>query len=355
MKEPNSNLENIRSVLAYGENNLTDIKSEPGKSPIFTESTLTELAESFADILLRRADIEDDYQLAYYYFSIKRFSPASARRLKAKYKNRLADVEDDFKLNDSKSENVKEAIDKAKEGVKDVAEDEMRLSPEEKARRAAEEAKSSLFESLQTADEKKLSDEEKSKFVAEARKIIATMDEPLEKIAALSGLAFKVKQLGDKKLASELMDEANLLVSQQPRNYMEFLQVWLLAGGYATVDAEKAFPLLEDTVFRLNDTIAAFAKVAEFMDMSDEIISDNEVQIGSFGGSLTRDLTRTLKNADVVMENLARADFARTKMLADRFDRTEVRIFAKMLILRSILGGKKTNDASGDMMDKEGF
>ena len=48
-----------------------------------------------------------------------------------------------------------------------------------------------------------------------------------------------------------------------------------------------------------------------------------------------------LKNSDSVMKCLAEEDFDRTKSLADRFSRTEVRILAKMLILRSILGKEK--------------
>ena len=52
----------------------------------------------------------------------------------------------------------------------------------------------------------------------------------------------------------------------------------MLAGGYAEVNPDKAFPLLESTILRANDTISAFVKVAEFIDVNEEIIADGEVQ-----------------------------------------------------------------------------
>ncbi len=129
------------------------------------------------------------------------------------------------------------------------------------------------------------------------------------------------------------------------------MHTWLLAGGYAQVDAVKSFPLLEDAIFRLNDTISAFAKVGEFMDVGGEIIEDGEVQVGSFGGSLTQELTRGLGQSDATIRRLAIADFARTKALTNKFDRLEVRILAKMLVLRSVLGDKKPKDESESLIE----
>ncbi len=114
----------------------------------------------------------------------------------------------------------------------------------------------------------------------------------------------------------------------------------MLAGSYAQVDAEKSFPILEDAVFRLNETIGAFVKVGEFIDVSGEMIADGEVQVGGFGGGLTRDLTRALGESEATIVNLAKQDFARTKALTEKFDRTEVRILAKMLVLRAVFGSQ---------------
>jgi hypothetical protein len=77
------------------------------------------------------------------------------------------------------------------------------------------------------------------------------------------------------------------------------------------------------------------------MDTSNEIIEDGEVQVGSFGGGMTRDLLRGLGAIDTTIRSLAKADFPRTKALTNKFDRPEARILAKMLVLRGIFGEKK--------------
>ena len=71
----------------------------------------------------------------------------------------------------------------------------------------------------------------------------------------------------------------------------------MLASGYANADPEKAFPILEDTIGRANEILAAFVKVGEFMDANEEMIQDGEVQVGAFGGQMVRGLTGELNMA----------------------------------------------------------
>ena len=106
------------------------------------------------------------------------------------------------------------------------------------------------------------------------------------------------------------------------------------------MDPQKAFPILEDTIGRANETIAAFVKAAEFIDVGEEMIVDNEVQVGAFGGQMIRGLTGELGVASSTIDVLARADFQKTKDLTNRFDRPEVRILAKMMVLRAVLREK---------------
>jgi hypothetical protein len=198
-----------------------------------------------------------------------------------------------------------------------------------------------MFESVQNLGAKQLSKEERQKVVGQARKIIAGIKEPTARLFALSALASQIATAGDKELAVQIMDEAKNTVNPQPKNYQDFLQILLLAGGYAQVDTDKAFPLLEDTIFRINDTISAGIKVAEFMDTNNEILEDGEVQVGSFGGGMTRQLLSGLGAIDIMIRSLAKADFARTKALTNKFERSEARILAKMLVLRGVFGEKK--------------
>jgi len=206
--------------------------------------------------------------------------------------------------------------------------------------KSVEDNKKKLADSLQNLDTKKLSEDERKKVVEESRKIITETVDRDQKLLALSALALRIAKLGDKELASVIMKDAQNLVNLQPKNYREYIEIWMLVGGYAQVDAEKAFPILETTVFRLNDTISAFVKVGEFIDVSGEMIDDGEIQVGSFGGEMTRGMLGSLGASDSTVRNLAAADFTRTKSLTNKFERQEVRILAKMLILRAVLAIK---------------
>jgi hypothetical protein len=89
------------------------------------------------------------------------------------------------------------------------------------------------------------------------------------------------------------------------------------------------------------------------MDVTGEMIDDGEVQVGAFGGSMVSGLTREMGVANSTIRNLAIADFGKTKALTNKFDRAEVRILSKMLVLRAVLGddSKKTTTEimSGDI------
>lgn len=114
----------------------------------------------------------------------------------------------------------------------------------------------------------------------------------------------------------------------------------MLAAGYAESNPDKAFPILEDAIGRANNLITAFVSIGEFIDVTEEMIADGEVQVGAFGGGMIRGLSKELGVAESTLQTLTKADFEKTKALTNRFDRTEVRVLAKMLVLRSVLGKK---------------
>ena len=326
-----TNYSSAIEVLSFGSEKLGEAKEKPNSKSAFSKSSLTSLAESLADVLIKQEDPQRTYYIERAHGLIKEFSPSSANRLKNKFKEQLADGED------AKDGDLKDAIAKIK------GDSDRSLNPDEVRKEKEEAEKAALFEKLKKGGLKELPTEEKEKFIAEAQRIIGAFENPTEKIAGLSGLATQVKQLGDQEFASELMDEASLLVTQQPKHYIDYMQVWTLATGYSAVDADKAFPILEQTIFQLNDTLEAFVKVGEFIDVTEELIIDNEVQLGSFGGSMTQGLIGSLRGSDSVFKNLAEADFDKTKSVVNGFSRTEVRILAKLMVMRSVLDdGKNT-------------
>lgn len=165
------------------------------------------------------------------------------------------------------------------------------------------------------------------------------------KLLGLSLLAAQVARLGDKELAAEIMRDAERLVNPQPKNYRDFMFSLMLVSGFAEADPDKAFTLLDDVISRTNDTLAAFVKVAEFIDTADELVDNGEVQVGAFGGSMITGLTKELGVANGTINSLVKADFAKTRALTNRFDRIEIRVLAKMMVLRAILDDRRPDDS----------
>ena len=162
-----------------------------------------------------------------------------------------------------------------------------------------------------------------------------------KRVMGLSTLAAQVAKSGNKELANELMRDAAAMVSLQPKNYQDFLLTWLLATGYAAVDPDKAFPILDEVVGRGNELIDSLVTLGEFIDVAEEIISDGEFQVGAFGGSMVRDITKGLAMADSTIQLLSKADLQRMKDITNRFNRPEIRVMAKIMVLRAVLSTKQ--------------
>ena len=316
----------LTRVLNTGIENLDAIKAKPKKRPMFSEQSLRDLAELTAHEILKREDVEGS-ELTNYLTDIERFLPARAAQIRQKFdirKNKVSVNSKDVVVVANSNGNLSPPVE----------------MPSSVSVKSGEDNKKKLADSLQNLDTKKLSEDERKKVVQESRKIIAETVDRDQKLLALSALALRISKFGDKELASEIMKEAQNLVNLQPKNYREYIEIWMLVSGYAKVDAEKAFPILETTVFRLNETITAFVKVGEFIDISGDMIDDGEIQVGSFGGEMTRGILSSLDAADSTVRNLAAADFTRIKSLTNKFERQEVRILAKMLVLRAVLADK---------------
>jgi hypothetical protein len=315
----------ISTLIGAGEDNLAKIKDKTGKKPMFNEQSMRELADLLAAEIMKLDDSELP-RLTSYIAQVEKFSPSRAVQIRAKF---------GAKNNTNRGE--------VKTVVGDYDEPPMIEKPPNKSNNAAKQE--DYFKQVQTLSAKPLSKEEKEKVVAQSREIIAKIKSREQKVVALSFLASQVSLAGDKDLANEIMNEARGLVNFQPKSYKDYLLIWMLTSGYVAADAERAFPLLEDTIARLNEMIAAFIKVGEFMDVNEDIIEGEEVQVGNFGGSMTREMLGGLGGAaNPTLIALARTDFARTKTLTEKFERLEVRILAKMLVLRAILGDKKISE-----------
>jgi hypothetical protein len=312
-------LENLHSILRVGMEEVEDGKKNA--KPLFDQADLIDLAELLGKQILDGDQI-DSYMIGVYTRAIKKYSPGIAGRIEAKQEAEKRKSKDDL---DNKSLDV---IDEAAviKGLPDPANDSE--NPDEKQM---------LMEELGKLDEKELTSEQKGEFIEKARRIVSEMKNPTAKVFALSALAIQVKSFGDEKLAVEIMREANVLIKPIPTNYMDYMLVWSVATGYSKVAPDEAFLLLEDAIFRLNETVGAMVKVAEFVDVRGDFVIDREVQVGAFGGSMTRSVVGAISGSGSVLRDLSESDFERTKGLVQKIEQPEIRILVRFMVLRSLL------------------
>ena len=323
-------------LLQYGTESLAASKKPDSKKPPFSEADLRGLADEFAQLLLDTKDF--DLATDEFIEQIEKYSPSRGSQLRKNFKI-------DAPSMSSNTANAAYAAGITIRTNTNMAISNSMVDVVDEGQREYEERNKELSEGMKTL-EKPLSKEEREKVVTRARVLIAKTKGADARIAGLSLLAAQVARAGDKELAAEIMLDAERLVNPLPKNYRDYLLSWLLASGYAESDPSKAFALLESTIMRANDTISAFAKVAEFIDVNEEMISNGEVQVGAFGGTVLRSMTRDLGIANTTLVSLAKADFGKMKAVTETFERLEVRVLAKMLVLRAVLDEKKPEPPS---------
>ncbi|MEO6655636.1 MAG: hypothetical protein ABIO36_06095 [Pyrinomonadaceae bacterium] len=337
------------SLLSLGSENLNASKKPGGKKAIYDRNDLRDIADQFAQTILD-GDAESGIESAGYLDQIEKYAPGRGAQIRSRFKNidpKTANHVTAIAVNTA-ANSMAYASNASSGSNSNSAYEQAR-----KEREGKEKIEKQMMDDISNLGAKPLPKEQRDKVVEQARKIISQTPGKDKKIVALSLLAAQVARAGDKELADEIMSDAERLVNPQPKNYQDFLYSWMLARGYAEANPAKAFPLLESTILRANDTIAAAVKVAEFIDTNEEMIDDGEVQVGMFGTSMMRDMTRELGIANSTILALARSDFGRTRNLTNTFDRTEVRVLAKMLVLRAVLdkNSGKRPDIDGVLND----
>ena len=110
--------------------------------------------------------------------------------------------------------------------------------------------------------------------------------------------------------------------------------------AYALVEPSRAFAIVERTIDRANDEVSKVLLLDKFIKSG--MVKKGEINLHQ-SGSFPMDVAMLKYGKGVAA--LAAADFGRTKAAADRFERYEFRIFARLLIAQALLG-KKPNAIS---------
>jgi hypothetical protein len=165
------------------------------------------------------------------------------------------------------------------------------------------------------------------------------MDEIKQKLARLPSDSDRVKflielsgatQKDNPKLALRFLDDARNLVNKKATNYKEFEDQLKVADAFAALDPKRSFDVLEPGIAQLNELLAA-AQVLNGFEV--EVFRDGEMPLQ--GGS---DLGSMVGRYGQELALLAKLDFDRARLTADKFQFAEPRLMSKLSIVQNVLG-----------------
>ena len=166
----------------------------------------------------------------------------------------------------------------------------------------------------------------------ELRKLLPKIRRKEERARAMAEAAIMLKEKGEDAEASTLLDEAAALIKTDLKSETQTNALLSLLCAYAVVDPAKAFALAERTVDQANSQISLLMLV-------DRVVKSGAVKKSEIildqGGIMPLDFIVFRYGKGVAA--LAKSDFNRTRALADRFERQELRILARLLIVKGIL------------------
>jgi hypothetical protein len=167
----------------------------------------------------------------------------------------------------------------------------------------------------------------------QVRKSLANLRTNEERAMTLAQIATTLLAKGEKKVARQLLEEAQGFVSYRARNITQLGAQLMVVQAYAKLNPERSLTMLEPIVDQLNELLAAAVTLGGFI-LDQEVMRDDEIRMEVFTGALPFATGYFMPD----LRSLAVADFDRTRALAERFQRDEIRMMARLLVVQSVLG-----------------
>jgi hypothetical protein len=168
--------------------------------------------------------------------------------------------------------------------------------------------------------------------IEEVRSKLSLFKTKEERAGMLVQLAYMAATKKDKKLALQLLEEARPMVSLRPKSDAQLYTLLQVVRVYAIVEPPRAYEMIESLVDQANELLSAASVLTGFFLPSGvfrkgEMVlppsySNASMRFGQFGKELGA---------------LALLNFERTKAAADKFQRNETRIMARLFIAQAVL------------------
>jgi hypothetical protein len=185
---------------------------------------------------------------------------------------------------------------------------------------------------LQELDRVSLWESIRKEKLDEARRTLSRIKSKEERANVLVQMAFMAATKKDKKLALQLLEEARPLVSLKPKSNTQLYTVLLIARVYALVEPARAFEMIEALVDQANDLLSAASVLSGFL-LPSGVFRKGEMVLPPGYSNVSMQFRQFGKELGA----LALLNFERTKAAADKFQRNEARIMARLFIAQGVL------------------
>ncbi|MDX6269165.1 MAG: hypothetical protein QOD28_388 [Acidobacteriota bacterium] len=165
--------------------------------------------------------------------------------------------------------------------------------------------------------------------IDQAQAVLARIKSTDERVGMLLQLARVTSGKGNATAAAGFLDEAWNLIGGRAKGQSQFAMQLQLAYDYAQIAPPRGFEIIEASITHLNELVAAAAVLDGF---GQEAFAQDELkgQEGYVWGSLATQCNEALAA-------LAPLDFDHARSAADRLQRPELRLPARLAVARAIL------------------
>ncbi|HEX8774095.1 MAG TPA: hypothetical protein VF735_10835 [Pyrinomonadaceae bacterium] len=183
---------------------------------------------------------------------------------------------------------------------------------------------------LQSVSFKQLAAKAQAGKVEEVRQALLGLPSEQDRLTLLLQLA-TATQKENPKQAVQFLNEARNMVSRRATNYQQLDDQLRVAHSYAALEPARSFEILEPGINQLNELLPAAAMLSGF-DVN--IFKDGELPMQGGGSMLANMIARYGQE----LSFLAKSDFERSVLTADKFQLPESRILARLSIVQGVLG-----------------
>lgn len=183
---------------------------------------------------------------------------------------------------------------------------------------------------LQSVSFKQLALKAQAGKVEEVRQALLSLPSEQERLTLLLQLA-TATQKENPKQALQFLNEARHLVSRRATNYQQLEDQLRVAHSFAALEPARSFEMLEPGINQLNELLPAAAMLSGF-DLN--IFKDGELPMQGNSSMLAGMIARYGQE----LSFLAKSDFERAVLTADKFQLPESRILARLSIVQGVLG-----------------